>query len=317
MDSEKIPSAFFKAVAFLISAKLALSGLAFAKDLPYKIKDPYNICAAADATVPYSRDEYVQTIDSRIESGVWTLTSPDRRTEVTLIGMAHYAEPKFFEAVNGILDQSDYVIVEGLTEGLSPRNKRHPMNNALNVHLEIGSLVFQADYLTPYENSNLAAAQSADIQPAPAKFIYPDANMNQLIEGQWRLDNYLYWLNASINRDITLFLYTGNTEGNITIEAESSGESGGISRNSQDLSDFAKAITDWKGDYSDQVFICYRDDLVMASLTRLLGKIPATDSPARIAIPWGVAHIPDLLRRLEERDYTVTAHDYLAILSGR
>ncbi len=292
--------AIWAAIIFSLQARLVSCGI----NLPHKDKDFHYLCDDTDNAEEkepiFPLEKYHQLNDDRYKTGVWTFTSPDDLLEVKMVGMNHVASPSFYKEVAHVFEQTDHVIKEGVT-GMD-RLFLHPESPfAAYARMVFGNRIREAN------NSDIVTSQETFYSPYGSGTELPgeivDATFEDLIaETDTPLQNW-HWFNTAVRT------YAG-----ITI-LEIANQPYFVPKEKKGVQKRIKYIMGKDPTYQLHLLICTRNPLPLQKLDELHEEARATSKKKTVGLPWGVLHLPDFVRHLTEKGYTVTDHGYMTAIS--
>ena len=262
-------------------------------NIPYEIRDIHHLCTGEDLPALYSQDYYSQITDLAFQTGVWRFSSSDAPLEVTLIGMSHIASPEFYQDVEAILLEQQLVLLEGIGFGLQNQiSSLHPFYlHSMKEREAKGK--FYPDVLTPQDESPLVLRHD--------NWIYADANIEEMLSFIDSPLEILYWTN-----EYWMSRLVQKLEG----PYEQPPTRPDIPLN---LRYMAEIIQDMSVNYILYVFICSRNPIPIEALDQVHAQAKESGTPVKVAIPWGISHLPDFIRTLSEKGYTLEEHYYLDV----
>ncbi len=280
-------------ISLLIAVQYAASLIV--GNLKVSGKDYNNLCTDASYSSVYPDSYYKNSTDTTLKTGVLEFTSPDNLLDVTLIGMIHYAEPEFYNNVESIISGTDKLLLEDVKFEADDKTAPiylflHKVTSAQN-KISWGSLISQQEL---YES--LADDYKGEI-------ILADQTMDEIISRYNRPFDRWYFLNLTMFVDTSL-KFLDLHEGPIL---DFEGEKG--------LENFIEVSNPLKDvSYEDLSLICSRNETLMSNFDAVYEEAKQSGRHTRVAIPWGIDHLPDIVRRLTEEGFSLSSHYYLDVV---
>jgi hypothetical protein len=240
-----------------------------------------SMCVEENAPDILPYEAYSKDHGNEEYNGIISLKAPDKDFNVTIIGMTHVANQRFYDEVFELYQENDIILEEGVDMvNVSESTKKHPVyklfSDVLTLYddyAETHEQATQHEYLEDLQNQ-----ETSEIISQP-EYVWGDASFDVIADSITTPAEKTYWTLLNVSKMYNFYSMLLTSSGHPT--------------------------------YMSYALICPRNDVLEDNLIDLYNSMEEKES-LFVAVPWGADHGPDIVGRLVlEHGFTIESTDYL------